>query len=130
MAAARAASAASRRRSRRSPLHDRRSQLRREWFPRRGSFMASSMARDLVSRLAPATKKPSAGCSASRPATGPGLFYRIARVLARHRINLQLAKVSTLGERVEDTFLIDGPELQHNKAQIAIETELLEALNT
>jgi [protein-PII] uridylyltransferase len=57
------------------------------------------------------------------------LLYSIARVLARHRINLQLAKVSTLGERVEDTFLIDGPELQQNKAQIAIETELLEALN-
>jgi [protein-PII] uridylyltransferase len=58
-----------------------------------------------------------------------GLLYSIARVLARHRINLQLAKVTTLGERVEDTFLIDGPELQHNKAQIAIETELLEVLN-
>jgi [protein-PII] uridylyltransferase len=58
-----------------------------------------------------------------------GLLYLIARVLARHRINLQLAKVMTLGERVEDTFLIDGPELQQNKAQIAIETELLEALN-
>ncbi len=58
-----------------------------------------------------------------------GLLYLIARVLARHRINLQLAKVTTLGERVEDTFLIHGPELQHNKAQIAIETELLEALN-
>ena len=58
-----------------------------------------------------------------------GLLYLIARVLARHRINLQLAKVTTLGERVEDTFLIDGPELQHNKAQIAIETELLDALN-
>ena len=58
-----------------------------------------------------------------------GLLYLIARVLARHRINLQLAKVTTLGERVEDTFLIDGPELQHNKAQIAIETELLQALN-
>jgi [protein-PII] uridylyltransferase len=57
-----------------------------------------------------------------------GLLYLIARVLARHRINLQLAKVTTLGERVEDTFLIDGPELQQNKAQIAIETELLEAL--
>jgi [protein-PII] uridylyltransferase len=57
-----------------------------------------------------------------------GLLYSVARVLARHHINLQLAKVSTLGERVEDTFLIDGPELQHNKAQIAIETELLEAL--
>jgi len=58
-----------------------------------------------------------------------GLLYSIALVLARHRINLQLAKVTTLGERVEDTFLIDGPELQHNKAQIAIETELLQALN-
>ncbi|MDD5324325.1 MAG: [protein-PII] uridylyltransferase [Polaromonas sp.] len=58
-----------------------------------------------------------------------GLLYLIARVLARHRINLQLAKVMTLGERVEDTFLIDGPELQQNKAQIAIETELLDALN-
>jgi [protein-PII] uridylyltransferase len=53
----------------------------------------------------------------------------IARILARHRINLQLAKITTLGERVEDTFLIDGPELQYNRAQIAIETELLEALN-
>ncbi len=58
-----------------------------------------------------------------------GLLYLIARVLAKHHINLQLAKVTTLGERVEDTFLIDGPELQHNKAQIAIETELLQALN-
>ncbi|WP_188708902.1 [protein-PII] uridylyltransferase [Polaromonas eurypsychrophila] len=57
-----------------------------------------------------------------------GLLYSIARVLAHHRINLQLAKVTTLGERVEDTFLIDGPELQQNKAQIAIETEILEAL--
>ena len=58
-----------------------------------------------------------------------GLLYLIARVLARHHINLKLAKVTTLGERVEDTFLIDGPELQHNKAQIAIETELLQALS-
>ncbi len=57
-----------------------------------------------------------------------GLLYSIALVLARHRINLQLAKITTLGERVEDTFLIDGPELQQNKAQIAIETELLEVL--
>ena len=57
-----------------------------------------------------------------------GLLYSVARVLARHRINLQLAKVATLGERVDDTFLLVGPELQHNKAQIEIETELLDAL--
>jgi [protein-PII] uridylyltransferase len=58
-----------------------------------------------------------------------GLLYRIALVLARHKVNLQLAKVATLGERVDDTFLIDGPELQHNRAQIEIETELLDALS-
>ncbi len=56
-----------------------------------------------------------------------GLLYAIARVLARHQINLQLAKISTLGERVEDTFLIDGAELLRNREQIEIETELLEA---
>jgi len=57
-----------------------------------------------------------------------GLLYSIARVLARHDINLQLAKITTLGERVEDTFLISGVQLQHNRTQIAIETELLEVL--
>ncbi|MEO6280584.1 [protein-PII] uridylyltransferase [Roseateles sp.] len=58
-----------------------------------------------------------------------GLLYAIARVLARHGINLQLAKISTLGERVEDTFLLDGPALQHNKAQLQIESELLDAVS-
>ncbi|MBV5294044.1 MAG: [protein-PII] uridylyltransferase [Curvibacter lanceolatus] len=58
-----------------------------------------------------------------------GLLYCVARVLAKHNINLQLAKVATLGERVDDTFLIQGAELQHNRAQIEIETELLEALS-
>jgi [protein-PII] uridylyltransferase len=57
-----------------------------------------------------------------------GLLYSVARVLARHHLNLQLAKVTTLGERVEDTFLISGPELQGQRAQLAIETELIEAL--
>jgi [protein-PII] uridylyltransferase len=57
-----------------------------------------------------------------------GLLFSIARVLARHGINLQLAKISTLGERVEDTFLIDGPALQQNKVQLQIETELLDAV--
>ncbi len=58
-----------------------------------------------------------------------GLLYSIAQVLARHRINLKLAKVTTLGERVEDTFLIDGPALQQNRTQIEIETELLDVLS-
>ena len=57
-----------------------------------------------------------------------GLLYSVALVLARHGIHLHLAKISTLGERVEDTFLISGPKLQQNRAQIEIETELLAAL--
>jgi len=58
-----------------------------------------------------------------------GLLYCVARVLANHKVNLQLAKISTLGERVEDTFLLQGAALQHNRDQIAIETELLDALS-
>ncbi len=65
------------------------------------------------------------GISASDRA---GLLYLVARVLARHGLSVQLAKVSTLGERVEDTFLVQGPELQNNQRQIQIETEVLEAL--
>ncbi|MBX3605002.1 MAG: [protein-PII] uridylyltransferase [Piscinibacter sp.] len=57
-----------------------------------------------------------------------GLLYAIARVLARHHVNLQLAKITTLGERVEDTFLIDGSALQQNRKQLAIESELLDAI--
>jgi [protein-PII] uridylyltransferase len=60
----------------------------------------------------------------------PGLLYKVARVLASHHLNLQLAKINTLGERVDDVFLIDGAELQNNRAQIAIETELLDVLGS
>jgi [protein-PII] uridylyltransferase len=57
-----------------------------------------------------------------------GLLYNIASVLAHHKVNLFLAKISTLGERVEDTFLVDGAALQQNKKQLEIETQLLEVL--
>lgn len=57
-----------------------------------------------------------------------GLLYRVAQVLAKHKISLQLAKIVTLGERIDDTFLIEGAQLQHNRAQIDIETELMEVL--
>ena len=57
-----------------------------------------------------------------------GLLYTVARILSKHHISLQLAKVTTLGERVEDTFVVEGQGLQNNKKQIEIETELLSAL--
>lgn len=57
-----------------------------------------------------------------------GLLYSIARVLAQHRIGVQAARVNTLGERVEDVFLLDGKGLSSNRTQIQVETELLRAI--
>ena len=57
-----------------------------------------------------------------------GLLYSIANVLTRHRINLHTAKIMTLGERVEDVFLVDGAALNISRNQIQLETDLLEAL--
>ncbi|HEX4596212.1 MAG TPA: [protein-PII] uridylyltransferase [Burkholderiaceae bacterium] len=58
-----------------------------------------------------------------------GLLYGVALVLARHGINVQTAKILTLGERVEDVFLIDGPVLAQPKGQLQLERDLLEALS-
>jgi [protein-PII] uridylyltransferase len=57
-----------------------------------------------------------------------GLLYAVARVLARHHIDLQLAKILTLGERVEDSFLLKGPMLANSRMQLQLEAELLEAI--
>jgi len=57
-----------------------------------------------------------------------GLLYAIASVLARYRINLHTAKIMTLGERVEDVFVIDGQALNNQRVQVQLETELFEAL--
>ena len=57
-----------------------------------------------------------------------GLLYAIANVLAKYKINLHTAKIMTLGERVEDVFLVDGSALQSARNQLQIETELLESL--
>jgi [protein-PII] uridylyltransferase len=57
-----------------------------------------------------------------------GLLYSIANVLAKYRVNLHTAKIMTLGERVEDVFLVDGPTLNNARSQIQLETDLLEAL--
>jgi [protein-PII] uridylyltransferase len=58
-----------------------------------------------------------------------GLLYSIANVLAKYKINLHTAKIMTLGERVEDVFLVDGPVLNNPRSQIQLETDLLEALH-
>ena len=58
----------------------------------------------------------------------PGLLYSIARVLAEHQVGVHAARINTLGERVEDIFLLDGAGLSDNRLQIQLETELLRAI--
>jgi [protein-PII] uridylyltransferase len=58
----------------------------------------------------------------------PGLLYAIAQVLARHQIVLRTARIGTLGERVEDTFLITGPGLEKTSTRLKLEGELLDVL--
>jgi len=57
-----------------------------------------------------------------------GLLYSVARVLARHGVNVLTAKILTLGERVEDVFLIDGQALGQAREQLQLESDLLQAL--
>jgi [protein-PII] uridylyltransferase len=57
-----------------------------------------------------------------------GLLYSIARVLARHEINVHSAKILTLGERAEDVFLVSGENLGSEKSQLAVEKDLLDVL--
>jgi [protein-PII] uridylyltransferase len=58
----------------------------------------------------------------------PGLLYAVAYALGRHHITLHTAKVVTLGDRVEDTFLISGSELAKTSTLVKLEQELLETL--
>ncbi len=58
----------------------------------------------------------------------PGLLYTVATTLAEHGANLHTAKIATLGERVEDVFLISGGDLGSSASRIRLETELMERL--
>ena len=58
----------------------------------------------------------------------PGLLLTVASTLDEHNINVHTAKIATLGERVEDTFLISGAELARTATLLRLETELLERL--
>lgn len=58
----------------------------------------------------------------------PGLLYTVAMTLAAHGANLHTAKIVTLGERVEDTFLITGGDLGESASRIKLETELIDQL--
>ena len=58
----------------------------------------------------------------------PGLLYALGMVLARHNVSVHTAKINTLGERVEDTFLVSGSELTQPASLVRLEQELLSAV--
>ncbi len=57
-----------------------------------------------------------------------GLLYAIALLFSRYKVNLHTAKIMTLGERIEDVFLIDSEMLQHPRIQIQFETDMIDVL--
>lgn len=58
----------------------------------------------------------------------PGLLSQVAQVFVKHHIHLHTAKIVTLGERAEDTFLVTGEELDKPKDVLRLETDLLQQL--
>ena len=58
-----------------------------------------------------------------------GLLYAISQVLTKYAVNLQTAKIATLGERAEDVFLIDSPLLRDDEKLLKLESDLVEAVS-
>ncbi len=60
----------------------------------------------------------------------PGLLSRVARCLVEFQINLNTAKINTLGDRAEDIFLVNGDALNDPKNVVRFESELLRQLQS
>lgn len=58
----------------------------------------------------------------------PGLLYGMARVFLAHGVHLHTARINTLGERAEDTFLIAGSILDKTRDVLRFEADLLQQL--
>lgn len=59
----------------------------------------------------------------------PGLLYDVARVLHRHHANVLSAKINTLGQRAEDTFVLSSEALERASQRLALQRELVEVLS-
>lgn len=59
----------------------------------------------------------------------PGLLADLAQTFADFGVDLQMAKVMTLGERVEDVFVISGQALNQPRTQRQFEKAVFETLN-
>lgn len=56
-----------------------------------------------------------------------GLLYAVAQVFAQEGVALQSAKIVTLGERVEDRFIVSSPHLAEPQARERLSLALLQA---
>lgn len=59
----------------------------------------------------------------------PGLLYLISKELASNNIVLHSAKITTLGERAEDVFLISGQGLEDETFRIQLERKLIRVID-
>ncbi|MEB2401633.1 MAG: [protein-PII] uridylyltransferase [Alcaligenaceae bacterium] len=59
----------------------------------------------------------------------PGLLHSLARVFADHGVSLKMAKILTLGDRVEDIFIIEGDALGNPRTQLQFERNILATLD-
>ncbi|MHB1186759.1 [protein-PII] uridylyltransferase [Thiobacillus sp.] len=57
-----------------------------------------------------------------------GLLFAVAETLMQHDVSVYAAKIDTLGERVEDTFLIRGAVLQTPAGMQALEADVRDVL--
>ena len=60
----------------------------------------------------------------------PGLLSSVARVLVAYGLNVQTAKINTLGERAEDSFVLTGEALHETRNIIRLESDLIRELST
>ncbi|MCW5620093.1 MAG: [protein-PII] uridylyltransferase [Burkholderiales bacterium] len=60
----------------------------------------------------------------------PGLLSSVARVLVDYGISVRTAKINTLGERAEDSFVVTGDALREMRTVIKLESELIAQLST
>ena len=59
----------------------------------------------------------------------PGVLYVIARTLTKYRIDIQNAKINTMGDRAEDTLLVSGDALRSSREALLLQSELVEKLS-
>lgn len=58
-----------------------------------------------------------------------GLLHDLALVFAMHDVNLRMAKILTLGDRVEDIFILESPALDDPHIQLLFEHKIMDVLN-